>query len=175
MKKYLNIIFVLLMSITLVGCNNNEKTNENNPNGYIGEENNTNAPTTITCKLEKEDTANAYKLVTTYELTVENDLVTKNKMKEVVTSSKEETLDYFKNYMETTYKTMNEKYGGHEYKVTTNNNQVIANTTIDYNKTDMKKIIEDDSSMKLMVNEDNKVTLSGLKEVYETIGITCEE
>lgn len=178
MKKYLKILLVFVISFILVGCGNSEDkaSDDKEPNGKIVEEEKDKKETkTLNCKLEKEDTANSYKLVTTYELTTEDDLVITNKMKEVITSSKQETLSYFENYLKTTYENMNKNYGGYTYNVTNDGKQVIANTTIDYTKINIEKMMEDDASMKLMVNSDNKVTLAGIKGVYATLGITCDE
>ena len=173
MKKYFSIILIFIISIILVGCGNNN--NKQEANGHIAEENDVSKVKKIVCKLEKEDTVNSYKLDTTYELTVENDLVIKNKMTEIITSTNKDTLDYFENYMKSTYKTMNDKYGGYDYKVTNDGKQVASSTTIDYTKTDIEKIIQDDSSMKLMVNSNNQVTLAGVKSVYNTLGIACDD
>lgn len=175
MKKYLKIFLVLVISFVLVGCGNSESTKETEPNGKITEEKEETKTKVVTCKLEKEDTANSYTLVTTYELTVEDEIVKQNKMKEVITSSSQDMLTYFETYMKTTYESMNTKYGGYEYSIVNDGKQVISNTTIDYTKVDIEKMIEDDASMKLMVNSDNEVTLSGVKSVYTTLGIECDE
>lgn len=175
MRKYLKIFLVFVISFVLVGCGNNSEDVEKEPNGKIAEEKEEVKTKVVSCKLEKEDTANSYTLVTTYELTVEDEIVKQNKMKEVITSSSQDMLTYFETYMKTTYESMNSKYGGYEYSITNDGKQVISNTTIDYTKVDIEKMVEDDASMKLMVNSDNKVTLSGVKTVYKTLGIECDE
>lgn len=178
MKRYLKIFLVFVISFVLVGCGNSDSEKKAEPNGKIAEnkeETESTKTKVITCKLEKEDTANSYTLVTTYELTVEDEVVTKNKMKEVITSSSKDMLTYFETYLKSTYESMNTKYGGYEYSIVNDGKQVISNTTVDYTKVNVEKLIEDDASMKLMVNDDNKVTLSGVKSVYQTLGIECSE
>ena len=38
----------------------------------------------------------------------------------------------------------------------------------------LKKFVEDNASMKSYVNKDNKITLSGAKKLYESLGATCK-
>lgn len=172
MKKYFKIVLMFILSIDLIGCTTN---NKEEANGYTPLEKETNTKRIVTCELEKEDKSNSYKLSTAYELTVENDLVLKNKIKETITSANKDVLDYFENYMKTTYKTMNDKYGGYSYKVSNDGKKVISTTVIDYTKTNIEKIKEEDSSMKLMTNSNNQVTLVGIKSVYNTLGIECDD
>lgn len=174
MKKYLKILLVLTVSFVLVGCGEKAK-----PNGQIGDETKTPSEQEeirhVICKLEKDDATSGYKLVTDYDLTVEGELVNQNKMKEVIISSSKETLKYFEDYLKNTYDTMNKKYGGYNFTVTNDGTQVVAETVVDYTIMNVAQAVQDDASMKAMVNSDNKVTLAGVKSIYTTIGVKCNE
>ena len=39
---------------------------------------------------------------------------------------------------------------------------------------DLDKFIEDNEAMKSFVNKDNKLTVDGVKAMYESIGATCK-
>ena len=96
-------------------------------------------------------------------------------MKEVITSSNQQNLKYFESYLKTTYETMKNNYGGYTFTVTNDGTQVVAETIVDYTLMNIEKAVQDDASMKAMVNSDNKVTLAGIKSIYKTIGVECNE
>ena len=174
MKKYLKILLVLVLAVVLAGCGKKA-----DPNGNIGDGSNTPSKQDeirhVTCRLEKDDKASGYKLVTDYDLTVEGELVNQNKMKEVITSSNQQNLKYFESYLKTTYETMKNNYGGYTFTVTNDGTQVVAETIVDNTLLNIVKAVQDDASMKAMVNSDNKVTLAGIKSIYKTIGVECNE
>ncbi len=69
---------------------------------------------------------------------------------------------------------LNNKYGGYEYKIDINDNELNANITIDYTKYNMQKFVSDNVAMKEYVNENNELTLEGAKKYYESIGSKCD-
>lgn len=60
-------------------------------------------------------------------------------MNEVVTSDKENVLTYFETYLNNSYKSLDDKYGGYDFKITKTTKDVSSNVTIDYNKMNLKK------------------------------------
>ena len=81
-------------------------------------------------------------------------------------------MDYFENYLNTTYQTFDDTYGGYTYKVTKEDGKVTSDVTIDYNEMDIEQYVEDQPSLKTYV-EDNKILKDGLISIYEDMGATC--
>ena len=81
---------------------------------------------------------------------------------------------YLQSVLNQTYSKTNETYGGYDFKITKDGNTLTADTTIDYNKMDLKKYVEDNSSLKPYVNDNNMLTTDGLKTLYTSLGASCE-
>ena len=92
--------------------------------------------------------------------------------KETVESDNEQVRSYFKKTLEDSYNTANENYGGYTYNVTEDGNKVISDVTIDYSKMDLDKFVNDNSQMKSYI-KNNKISLDGMKKIYEALGATC--
>ena len=156
MKKFIKVLVVALCTLLLVGCSSKEKN------------------VITTCTLTSDQSASGYKLNSTYKIYSTNDAVTKVETTEVVTSDNEAIRDYFVSTLETSYKTADKAYGGYTYEVINEYDKVTSTVTIDYTKMDLNKFIKDNSSMKSYVNKDNKITLAGAKNIYESLGATCK-
>jgi len=152
MKKYLGILVIVVIFLT--GCGEKE--------------------TIKICKSTNEDTINGYRLDAEYKIYSKGDIVEKVETKEIVTSESEELLDYFEAYLQNTYTSINETFGGYENKVTKENGKVISNTTINYNEMDLAKFIKENKDLKNFKNSDNKVLLESLINSYENLGAVCE-
>lgn len=155
MKKGFKILFISLFVFILAGCDKAEEK-------------------VTKCELTSNQAASGYSLKSTYEIYSKGNVVDKVKIKEVVTTDKENIITYFESYLEQTYKTANETYGGYTYKVTKSDKDITADVTIDYTKMNLDKFISDNSSMKSYVNKDNKITLEGVTKIYEALGATCK-
>ena len=155
MKKGFKILFISLFVFILAGCGKAEEK-------------------VTKCELTSNQAASGYSLKSTYEIYSKGNVVDKIKIKEVVTTDKENIITYFESYLEQTYKTANETYGGYTYKVTKSDKDITADVTIDYTKMNLDKFISDNSSMKSYVNKDNKITLEGVTKIYEALGATCK-
>ena len=83
-------------------------------------------------------------------------------------------MSYFKEYVESTYKSMNDSYGGYDNKVTVDGNKLVSTTKIDYTKMDMEKFIKDNTAMKSYVNKNNQLKVEGVKKIYEQLGAVCK-
>lgn len=155
MKKYVKILVFVIVLILITGCGNKEEAIK-------------------TCKSTTNDVINGYKLESEYKVYSKGDVVEKVETIETVTSENDEMLDYFEAYLENTYSSMDEVYGGYENEVTNKNGKVISKTTIDYNEMDLKLYVEDNTAMKNYVNSDNKILLKGILNLYESLGAVCE-
>lgn len=128
---------------------------------------------TTKCTLASNDVVNGYKTTGTYEINHKNDMVESVKTTEVVESEKEEILKYMEEYLNTTYTTMNDNYGGYSFEVENKDNKVTSITTIDYNKMNIEKFVSENTVLKPYV-KNNKLTIDGIKKLYTSIGATCE-
>lgn len=150
MKKFIFILPVFLICLT--GC---------------GDETGS-----IECTLSTNDVINGYQLNSTYKINYKGDFAESVETTEIVTSDSTDTLDYFENYLNTTYQTFDDTYGGYTYKVTKEDGKVTSDVTIDYNEMDIEQYVEDQPSLKTYV-EDNKILKDGLISIYEDMGATC--
>ena len=129
---------------------------------------------TVSCTLHQKNVLANYELDSTYKIYYQGDVVNKVETVEVIASDDAEVLSLFEDTLNTTYKTMNDTYGGYDYSVKNESNKVTATTTIDYTKLDLLQLVQDDTSMKSIVNADNKITLDGIKSLYTQMGAECE-
>ncbi len=155
MKKCLKFLSLIIAIVFVSGCGNDKEF-------------------TKTCTLTSTDPAGDYKLETVYEVYGKGKIADKVIMTETVTSDDEETLDYFKEYLEDTYNDINSTYGGYTIDVNIKDNKVISKTTIDYHEMDLKKYVEDNSIMKNYVDSNNNMLVDGLISTYKALGATCE-
>lgn len=151
MKKF--ILLIPAMLICLSGCGAEEGTTK--------------------CTLSSKDVVNNYSLESEYIINYKGDLVENVETTETVISDDDEILDTFKTTLNDTYSKMNETYGGYTYDVTKEDGKVISKVTIDYNKMNVEQFVKDQPTLKSYI-EDNKLKAEGLKELYETMGATCE-
>lgn len=126
------------------------------------------------CTLTNKNVVQNYELTTDYEIHSKDGIVTNVVTEEIVTSDDEEILDYFNEYISNAYAAVDKEYGGYVNDITIDGNKLTSKTKIDYEKTDLKKYIEDNSTMKQYTNKDNKITLEGSKKIYESLGAECK-
>lgn len=125
------------------------------------------------CTLESNDVVNGYQLKSTYNITYNGNIVEKVNTIEEVTSDDETTLDTLEEYFDSTYSTMNDTYGGYTFDITRSDNTITSNVTIDYSKVDLEQLVNDQPSMKSIINSKNQMTLEGIQSLYEDMGATC--
>ena len=126
------------------------------------------------CTMYNKDVVNGYELSSTYVINHKNGLVESVETVETVSSEDEEILDTMETYLNDTYKALDESYGGYTYEVKNENGKVTSRVKIDYNKMDIDSYVTDQPTIKDYV-EDSKLTLEGVKLMYESMGATCEE
>ncbi len=154
MKRILKLLFVFIFMALLSGCGKNTLTK---------------------CTMTSDQSKSGYVINTEYNIYSNKNLVNQVVIKEVVESKNNTILAYFKNQLEKQYKANNNAYKGYAYKVTNKDGKVTAEVTIDYSKMDLKKYIKDNPAMKSYVDKNNKPTLKGVKNMYESSGAKCNK
>lgn len=86
-----------------------------------------------------------------------------------------DVLTLFEDKINSTYKAMSDAYGGYNYSVTNTSSKVTATTAIDYTELNLKQLVQDDSSMKFIVNDKNEITLEGIKFLYIQMEAQCDQ
>lgn len=153
MKKYFMVLTLIITVFMVSGCGKKEIMK--------------------TCTLTQTNSVQGYKMENEYKIYGTGKVVDKVITTETIISDNDEILDYFEEYVNSTYKTMNDNYGGYEYSIKRDNDKLISKTTIDYNKMNVKKYVEDNSIMKNYANSDNQLLISGITQIYELMGATC--
>lgn len=155
MKKCLKFLSLIIAVVFISGCGNDKEV-------------------TKTCTLTSTNSTNGYKLESVYKIYGKGKVADKVVTTETITADNEDDLDYYKEYFEKTYKAVDDVYGGYTINVSIKDNKVISETTIDYNKMDLKKYVKDNSVMKNYVDKNNKMLIDGLISTYEALGATCK-
>ena len=161
MKKGL---FLLSLLFLLTGCG--EETKED----VIQE---VPKQATVHCELSSRDVINGYETTAEYTIYYTGDYVDKVDTVETIISDSTEILDTMEAYINTTYDSMNNAYGGYTYEVKKEDGKVISNVEIDYTEMDLDRYVTDQSLMTNYV-KDGKFLLDGIVEIYEATGATCE-
>ena len=156
MKKILNLIGCVAFCFILSACSKAEVEEK-----------------TLTCTLHKKDVINNYELNSTYKVYAKGDAVNKVETTEIVTSDSATVIDYFEETLNSTYKAMNDAYGGYDYEITKEEGKVTSITIINYNELNLNQLANDDASMKLILNDNNQVTVNGLTSLYQQMGAEC--
>ena len=109
-----------------------------------------------------------------YKAFYKGEYVNKVETVEKIYSSDTSMLNAFKSSVESTYQSNNAKYGGYNYSVTIDGTVLTSNATINYEVLNVAKMVEDEPSMK-PYTKDNKMTVNGVKAIYESLGATCSD
>lgn len=155
MNKIIKLVSVIFLTLLLTGCGKEEKEVITN------------------CKFSSNVPSSNYSLNSTYTVYSKDDVVNKVVTEEIVTSENEDILEYFKEYLNKTYSAQNDTYGGVTNEVKVEDGKVISSTTIDYNKMDLDKYVEDNSALNNYVNDDNRLTTEGVVSIYKALGAVC--
>ena len=155
MKKFVKIAFAFMLVVLLTGCFGKEKVTK--------------------CTLTSDQSASGYKIKSEYNMYYSGDIVNKVVTTETVESKNNTILAYFEKQLKTQYKSNNDNYGGYKYEITNKDGKVVSKVTIDYNKMNMTKFVKDNPAMKSYVNKSNKLTVKGVKSMYQSLGATCEK
>lgn len=156
MKKIAKILVAISFVFVITGCEESKKEE------------------VINCTLTSNDVAQGYSLTSNYNIYSKGGEVTKVVTEEIVTSENEQIINYFEEYLKKTYNAQNDTYGGTTNEIKKETGKIVSKTTIDYDKMDMKKYVDDNSAMKNYVNSNNKLTKEGAQQIYEAYGATCK-
>lgn len=166
MKKKLSILLLLCICVGIVsGCG--EKKEEKKK-----EETKPEATKTIECTLTQNTSGT--KLNATYKIYATGEIVDKVETVEVVESSDSEVLNTIESQVRTQYENSNKRYGGTDFKITNDGKKMESKVTIDYSKYDMEKMVNENSVMKSLVDENNRLTVTGAKSIYTGMGAICK-
>ena len=172
MKKFLSILVIVCCVVTLTGCGNNESTTSNEEtktNEVKGNEEVKKG--TLKCS-KTQEVSDAIKLDLVYNVTYEGDNVTYLETVEKVISNNSKVLKTYKEQIANVYK----PYLDIEYydnNIEISGDTLTSTTKIDYSKIDTNKLIEIDSSNKVLI-KNGKVAVKDLKKTYESLNMTCE-
>lgn len=155
MKKCFKILSLMIVALFISGCGSDKEVIK-------------------TCTSTSTDSKSGLKLEAVYKVYGKGKVADKVVTTETITTDDEDTLDYYKEYLEDTYEAANKTYGGYTINVTKKDNKVVSETTIDYNKMDLEKFVKDNTVLKNYVDKNNKMLIEGLLSTYKAIGATCE-
>ncbi len=152
----------LLMGTLITGCGaeEEEKLEENR---------------ILICKNAVNDDEQGYQSTVTNTVTYnENNEVTKIESLELIISENSELLTGFQTSALETYQTLVQKYGGYEILTSQSETQLEITTTIDYTIFNLEQYVQDEETLRAYVNEDSKLTVKSVTEMYESVGGLCE-
>lgn len=109
-----------------------------------------------------------------YEVYYQGNNVNKVKTIEKITSDSEEDLKTLEKQTKAVYSNF-DNIEHYKYKVVIKENTLIGTTDINYEKIDINQLLEVDSSIKNLLNDNNKIDLDKITQVYEQTGATCEK
>jgi uncharacterized lipoprotein YehR (DUF1307 family) len=155
MKKFVKLTFAFMLVVLLTGCLGKDKVTK--------------------CTLKSDQSASGYKITSEYNVYSSKDEVNKVVTTETVESKNNTILAYFEKQLKSQYKANNDSYGGYKYEVTNKDGKVVSKVTIDYSKMNLNKFVKDNPAMKSYVNKSNKITVKGIKSMYQSMGATCEK
>lgn len=147
-------IFILIFVLLLTGCFNKNEL--------------------MVCTSNISNAKQNYKSNITYNVYHKNNIVTKVTIDEVYTSDSLDMITYFNESRSAIYDNYNKLYDGYSYKIQKSNNRLEINTTIDYSKVNVKKMVRKKIIDKDYVDNYYNLTRLGAKTMYENMGATCK-
>lgn len=156
MKKIMCGLLLAIVAFTMTGCSKGDKL-------------------TYICTSSQDNSLYNYSVEGEYKVYMKDGVVTKVITKEVATSDDEDILNQLETYSKTMYANADKTYGGYKYSTSIKGDELTINVTVNYDKMDRDKFAKDNSSsIKKYVNDDNKYTKEGIKDLYEDLGATCK-
>ena len=147
MKK----IFIVFIIIILTGCSKNYKV----------------------CNSSIDNKKQNYHADLTYKIYYKNNFVTSVEISQKYTSTDQNMINYFDNYLKLTYVTLNEQYGYITYERKQINNGIEYDAKFDYTKIDINEMVKNGYIDKdYVVNK--RISLSGITKMYEKKGAVCK-
>lgn len=147
----IKIFIIFIIAIMITGCGKNNY---------------------ITCYSNISNDLENYNLKSDYKIYYKTSFVTKIEKNEKYISTDINKLNLLEEIKKLEYYNLNDKYGGVTYSIQNTEKQVIVKSIIDlesFNVTQMVKNGEFDKDY--VIN--NKITVNGLKKIYESRGLIC--
>lgn len=121
-------------------------------------------------------TANAtgLKMDFRYEVYYQGNDVNKVQTAEKITSDSTETLQAYQQQIKSLYSNF-DNIEHYNYDVKIEGNTLISTTDINYQKMNIDELVNVDSSIEQLLNDDRKIDLDKITQVYEQLGATCEK
>ncbi len=166
MKKKLIILGIASIAL-LTGCG------QQNENKYTTGVENT-EPTEKQMVCTRTTNMNGVEMDLRYEVYYEGENVNRVQTTEKVKSDSQEVLNQFKDQVETLYSNFDD-IENYNYNVTIEGNLLTSTTDINYTKINMDELLAVDSSIEQLLNDNDKIDLDTIIQVYEAAGATCEE
>lgn len=109
-----------------------------------------------------------------YQVYYEGNNVNKVQTTEKIISDDTTVLGEYKQQIEALYSNF-DNIENYNYNVVIEGDTLTSTTDINYEKIDINELLKIDSSISQLLNDDNKIDLDKITEVYEQIGATCEK
>ncbi len=119
-------------------------------------------------------TMNGMEMDFRYEVYYQGKNVNKVKTTEKITSDSEETLTSLESQTKTLYSNF-DNIENYKYNITINGNTLTSTTDINYQKIDIDELLKIDSSIQQLLNDNNKIDLDKITQVYEQTGAICNK
>ena len=152
MRKIVKILICIISLVVLSGCGKDKY---------------------YTCKININNDVQNYSLKGIYKIYYDGNYVTKIEKSEKYISSEIDVLNYFKEAKELYYNNLKDIYGGYEYKIDIKDEDLSLIINIDLSKLNIKDMVYDGYINEYYVVS-NKLTTSGVKELYKSKGAICD-
>lgn len=175
MSKIIKYFSIILCLFLLVGCNKETEKEKTLPTNMIEKIELDTKDAAAVCTAE-ENYSDTEGYVTASKMAIyadENGIVTKIVSQERVYSYDKAILEILQEGIERNY-SASSQYGGYDYEVKIEGNELISNVTIDYTEMDLKSMANDLEELKVYLNENNQFTLDSVKSMYIVAEAKCQ-
>lgn len=121
----------------------------------------------------RTSTMNKIELDLNYQVYYQGDVVNKVQTTEKITSTSKETLATYKQAVEGLYSNFDD-IKHYNYDITIEGDTLTSKTDINYSKININDLLKIDSSIEQLLNENNKISLEKITQVYESTGAICK-
>lgn len=128
----------------------------------------------ITCTNYVKNDEQNYILESKYKIYYKDKYVKEIAITENYTSEIDEVMDYIEEYRDLFYSNQSDLYGGYTYNLKKLDNRIIIDILVDSESLDIKEMVKD-GYLDKNYTINNKLTVTGAKYFYSSIGAICEE
>lgn len=128
----------------------------------------------MVCTFKNVNEQEGYETNIVYNINYEHNKVNLVSIAEIYESNDFNILDYYEEYRNIYYEDFNNKYGGITINSNTKDMVLTVKVDMDFNKIDLKSMIDDDKLKKTYV-VNNYLTKNGAKLYFEEMGATCND